>query len=97
MDKTRQDDAQEAAPFARVFDRLNYCEASATRRRLRPLWDPGRASWRCRLLERKKKTRAFMVGAHTFQDLHALEKDVFDGYPWHVLIISPEQRESDNQ
>ena len=24
--------------------------ATATRRRLRPLWDPGRASWRCRLL-----------------------------------------------
>ena len=47
--------------------------ATATRRRLRPLWDPGRASWRCRLLEREK-TRAFMVGAHTFQDLARVEK-----------------------
>ena len=45
---TGQDDALEATPFARVFGRLNYCETSATRRRLRPLWDPGRASWTCK-------------------------------------------------
>ena len=77
------------------FDRLNCCEASATRRRLRPLGDPGRASWRYRLLERKKDTCIHGGSTHqnchrctvrrTSQDLARVEKSVSDGYWWNRL------------
>ena len=51
------DDAMEATSFARVFDRLNCCEASATRRRTpSSRRDPGGvvARWLARAKKKKK-------------------------------------------